>query len=410
MASVTAFIRVSTKKATKANVRFRISDGRAIQLFYKSEIEISPNAWNPKKQEVKAGIIFTGREAFNDSITERKKSILRAYNDQVDKTALTSEILEVKIDQVLHPEKYKPEELAPITFFDRFKQYIEDAPVSAGRKKHLWTTYNKSKSFKPETTLENLDVQYLTDFQNFLLGDCNLSKNTVISELRRLRAFYGYAIKHGWTYNYPFKSFSIGAESFGDPIFITVEERDKLFNATIESDRLSRVRDLFVFQCLIGCRVGDLIKLKKSNIVNGCVEYIAAKTKDEKTRVARIPLTSKAKEILSRYNLENGDLLPYITDQKYNEYIKELFKLKGIEINRIVTIADPKTRQSKQISIAEVASSHMARRVFVGSLHRKGVKNEIIASMSGHTKDSKAFSRYYNIEQQDQEVAMKLIE
>ena len=90
--------------------------------------------------------------------------------------------------------------------------------------------------------------------------------------------------------------------------------------------------------------------------------------------------------------------------------MKELFKDKSVEITRIVTIPDPKTRENKQVSIADIATSHMARRVFVGGLHRKGVKNEIIASMSGHTKDSKAFSRYYNINQQDQEQAMKLIE
>jgi len=79
-------------------------------------------------------------------------------------------------------------------------------------------------------------------------------------------------------------------------------------------------------------------------------------------------------------------------------------------IKRMVTIVDPKTRQSKQVSISDIACSHMARRVFVGSLYSKGVKNEIIASMSGHVENSKAFSRYYNINKEDQAQAIKLIE
>lgn len=410
MATVTAIMRVSTKKAKKAKVQFRLSDGRGICLIYKSEIEVDSDLWDAKTQAIKAKVIYNNndRKAFNKSVTDRKNIVLEAYDTEPDKASMTAEILETKVYQTLNPEKFKPAERIPKTIFERFDQYIKDAPLSEGRKKHLRTTYNKVKKFNSGTTFENLDVQYLTEFQNKLSE--TISKNTTISELRRLRAFYGYANKHGWTTHYPFKSFSIGAESFGDPVFITVEERDQLFSADIPNERLARVRDLFVFQCFVGCRVGDLVKLKKSNIINGCIEYIAAKTKDDKSRVARVPLTEKAKTILSRYDFPNGDLLPYITDQKYNDYLKELFKDKSVNITRIVTIADPKTRESIQKSIADVVTTHMARRVFVGGLHRKGVKNEIIASMSGHTKDSKAFSRYYNINQQDQEQAMKLIE
>jgi len=90
--------------------------------------------------------------------------------------------------------------------------------------------------------------------------------------------------------------------------------------------------------------------------------------------------------------------------------LKDLFKHENVKITRMVTIADPKTRLSKQVPICDIASSHMARRVFVGILHKRGVKNEIIASMSGHVENSKAFSRYYNIDKEDQKTAIKLIE
>jgi integrase len=166
---------------------------------------------------------------------------------------------------------------------------------------------------------------------------------------------------------------------------------------------------MFVFQCLIGCRVGDFTKLKRSNIIDGCIEYIAGKTKDNKPRVARVPLTKKAIEIISRYNFENGDLFPYIEPQKYNKNLKELFRF--TKITRQVTILDPKTRENKQVSIADIASSHMARRVLIGNLmNLPDVKNEVIASMSGHVHNSKAFSRYYNVEKKSQIDAMKHIE
>ncbi len=350
---------------------------------------------------------------FNSDLDEIKVTIDSLFK-LYDATNVnpTPEQLRNDLKTKLGKEEKKEQEPTPETvgFFNRFDQYIRDAPLSDGRKKHLKVTRKKVKKFNPGTTFDNLDVQYLTDFQNHLINKCNLGKNTCISELRRLRAFLGYAIGHDWTTNYPFKKFSIGAETFGDPVFITVEERDILYNAKIDDETLARVRDIFVFQCLIGCRVGDLTKLKKSNIIDGCIEYIASKTRDDKTRVARIPLTEKAKAILAKYDLQDGQILPFISDQKYNEYIKDLFKLDSVKLTRMVTVADPKTRMNVQKSIADVASSHMARRVFVGGLHRKGIKNETIASMSGHAENSRAFSRYYNIDKEDQKEAMKAIE
>lgn len=76
----------------------------------------------------------------------------------------------------------------------------------------------------------------------------------------------------------------------------------------------------------------------------------------------------------------------------------------------MVTVADPKTRMNVQKSIADLASSHVARRTFIGNLYRKGKKNEIIASMSGHKPGSKSFGRYHTIEIEDQKDAMKAIE
>ncbi len=294
------------------------------------------------------------------------------------------------------------------TFFDRYEQYLKDGLFSHNRKKKLQTTKNKLEAWKPKTTFEDMTVQYVTDFQKHLITKHQLSRNATISELKCLRAFLNYSIKQGWSTNYPFNSFKIESESYGDPVFITVEERDLLYNANIKVEHLARVRDMFVFQCLIGCRVSDLTKLKKGNIINGCIEYIAGKTKDNKPRVARIPLTEKAKAILAKYDLPNGDLLPYISHQKYNDYIKDLFKLTGL--TRMVTVPDPKTRENIQKPLNEIASSHMARRVFVGSLYSKGVKNEIIGSMSGHVNGSKAFARYYNINVKDQQAAVNLID
>ncbi len=90
-----------------------------------------------------------------------------------------------------------------------------------------------------------------------------------------------------------------------------------------ENPALAVQRDIFVFQCLIGCRVSDLMRMTDNSVIDGAVEYIPDKTKGERLEVLRVPLNNRAKEILSRYaDYNKGNmLLPFISPQKYNDEI-----------------------------------------------------------------------------------------
>ena len=104
MTIVKAFIR-TRKKDKEVNVRFRLSDGRKIQLFHKSEIMVVPNLWDANNEQYKAKSVIklSQRTRFNSLIHERKRLILDLYNEN---KSLTSEELEVLIDKHIHPEKY----------------------------------------------------------------------------------------------------------------------------------------------------------------------------------------------------------------------------------------------------------------------------------------------------------------
>jgi integrase len=142
-------------------------------------------------------------------------------------------------------------------------------------------------------------------------------------------------------------------------------------------------------------RIGDFYSLTTANIVNGAIEYIPGKTLHESGRVARIPLRARAKEIIERYKGGLG-LLPFISQQKYNKAIKEMLRIAGI--NRVVTVLNPTTRLEEQRPIYEVASSHMARRNFIGILYASVKDPDLISSMTGHVEGSKAFARYRTID------------
>ena len=168
-------------------------------------------------------------------------------------------------------------------------------------------------------------------------------------------------------------------------------------------------RDIFVFQCCVGCRVGDLYRMTRSNIVNGVLYYIAGKTKDDNPRTLAVPLVSMAMDVVDKYeDPKRATLFPFIHEQYYNIAIKEIFKLAGI--NRVVTVLDPTTRREVRMPISECASSHMARRTFCGNLYKRVKDPNIVASMSGHKEGSKAFARYREIDKDIKRDALKVFE
>ena len=381
-----------------------------IRLKCRLGFDISPSDWMEDVGQVQPFFVTdngVNADEVNTTILQIRQALSDYFNycesirTNPQKAEIVKRIYRVTGRKPRTSNKAKEVKIKPVetrSFADYINEYVRFKNLSEGRKKHYKCTVGHFLRFCNEERIKDplnaLNLSHLERFRACLLTD--KSKNTAHGILSRLKAFYGYANKMGYTTNNPFLRFEIEPEVYGNPIYITKEERDTLYYLHIPDERLRKTRDIFVFQCLIGCRVGDLIRLKKDNVVNSAIEYIPRKTKDERPVIARIPLCPKAQNIIDRYTTqEDGKLLPFISPQKYNDYIKELFKF--ADITRTVTRLNPLTRQEERVSIADIASSHMARRTFIGILHRK-VKNEVIGSMSGHSTNSKAFSRYYHIE------------
>lgn len=187
-------------------------------------------------------------------------------------------------------------------------------------------------------------------------------------------------------------------------------ERNKLYNTNLSRHHKFAVqRDIFIFQCLIGCRVGDLLGLKRNNVVKGAVEYIPRKTKEGHPVTVRVPLNNIAQDIIKKYeSSEHEMLLPFISEQKYNEAIKKCFLAAGLK--RMVNVLNPITREPEQKPLYQVASSHMARRTFIGNLYKKVKDPNLVGSLSGHTEGSKAFARYRDIDEEMKTDLVKLLE
>jgi len=233
--------------------------------------------------------------------------------------------------------------------------------------------------------------------------------NTIHSILKKLRTFFGWCVKTKRITSSPFEQYTLRACVYGESYYLTKEELDHLYNFDFGDKKwLATQRDVFVLQSQLGMRIGDFYSLTSMNIINDTVQYIASKTRGTAPRTIVVPLSAKAKAILAKYHKDGAlGIMPFISEQHYNQDIKKMLRMAGID--RIVTILNPKTGLEEQHPIWEVASSHMARRNFVGILWKATKDPDLIGSMTGHVPGSKAFARYRKIDLQSKQELINIL-
>ncbi len=228
-------------------------------------------------------------------------------------------------------------------------------------------------------------------------------ENTVIGQLKRLAAVCHWLQKMGQIDSDVFQNVEVGAEQYATPFYLSKEELDVIANYDMskQSKTLQVQRDIMLFHASIGARVSDLYALTKANVIDGFIRYVPAKTESETGVTARIPLSQRAKELIEKYDCIDGQgrLFPFVCQQAYNEAIREILTLCGI-CRRIVW-RDPASGKSVTRPINEVATSHTMRKSFIGQAYKVVRDPNLVGAMSGHAENSRAFSRYREIQDDD---------
>lgn len=437
---VTAYLRTKTAAKNnltdKSRVFFRVRDTNC-DIKAASELSINPNHWSAELQGYKTRVTLvseTKKRQFNRQVREISDLIAESYRKGV-----TGDWLQQLIDEYHHPHIHdKSGAIVDTTLTEIIKDYVK----KRGLVKRSVYKYNsiiykilrferykkeimrqRSFSLKVDTMTEN----DLYDFREFCMSEHSfvsrypslyegldrqhrpsepLSENGVFDILHCISSLMKWCERNGIPTKKPFSRFELKQPVYGTPWYLTLEERDRIYNLDLSEKpkTLCKHRDIFMFQCLIGCRMGDIPRLTKANIVNGAIEYIPHKTKDENPMTVRVPLNDKAKAILERYSRRKRSLLPHFVDSKYNDSIRELCTLAGI--TRMVSVIDVKTNEEVKRPVNEIASSHLARRTFIGNLYKKVKDPDLIGSMSGHVEGSRAFARYRAI---DDEMKIELV-
>ncbi|MBO7433425.1 MAG: integrase catalytic domain-containing protein [Salinivirgaceae bacterium] len=450
MAKVTYSLSGRPNKATnQAEIKIRFSHGSQFTQRAKSGYWIEPDYWATEGNSAMydAGSVKIPRQKSVESDSDKKlRRRLDSLKTNLTKleTYINDAFINVGVDAVKSDSKWLQTQIDrfhnkttdEISFFDKFDEYIEKNDVTYHRKqlykvvKRLLMRYELFTNSK--ITFENLCSDTLFSFEEFAANEYTFcdsdsyrailaqveesrtpkprGKNTIVDIMKILRAFIKWSEQCKG--KDPFDGYQIGECIYNEtPYYLTVEERNRLYEYDFSYNKqLETQRDIFVFQCLIGARVSDLWNFTKSNVIDDdAVEYIAQKTLGKNAVVTRVPLTETAKNILDKYKDYHGKtLFPFTSQQRYNIDIKKI--LQAVGIDRIVTTLNPTNRKYEQHPIYEVASSHIARRTFIGNIYKVVQDPNLISSMSGHKEGSKAFARYRAIDDDIKKSVLSKIE
>jgi integrase len=177
----------------------------------------------------------------------------------------------------------------------------------------------------------------------------------------------------------------------------------------MSNNRLDEVKDVFLFGCYTGMRFSDLFKLKKSDVLSDSVRFYI--TKNHQTIWHFVPLIPKAKEILNKYKSISGTKsLPVISNQKTNDWIKLV--MQEIDLTESLVIREKKADgniEEKEYQKWELITCHSSRKSFISYAIENGMEESVIKSITGHSKNSRAFTRYYEISDVKKKAAMEKV-
>ncbi len=348
-------------RCTMNNQRFELSTG----------IFISPESWDDERQQV------VGRSEESKILNNRLNKISNRVQDiynQLESKGEPFSTLSVK-NKLLGVSTEK----GVLVLLDIIIKGIEARvgnDYSEGTLKHYKTTrerlleFLKIKFGRNDIVLSLVDYSFVNSFDIYLKTEYQVKPNTALTYHKHLKKAMNTGIAMNLISYNPYSSFKVSRnETHRD--YLTIQELEQIRNKKINTLRMETIRDIFIFACYTGLGYAELKKLNSTHIHqgnDGGKWIIIDRTKTDIR--CRVPLLPQAKAILLKYesfsaNLSRGKLLPVHSNQKMNEYLKELAEICGIKKN---------------------LSMHVARHTFATSVTlANGVPIETVSKMLGHT-------------------------
>ncbi|MCG8868096.1 tyrosine-type recombinase/integrase, partial [Tenacibaculum finnmarkense] len=266
-------------------------------------------------------------------------------------------------------------------------------PITDGTKRKnksiLNTLISFEKHLKRNIQLKEINYNFYKEFVSFCINKKGYTQNTTGTKIRGLKMWLNDANKRGFC-NIDLSDFK-GMTNETKDVYLTNTEINKIFEFNFNDNlRLLNARNLLIIGTRTGLRVSDIMRLNKKDIAN---DMITIKTQKTGATVV-VPLHQQVKYILAR---NNGEFPKAISDQRFNDYIKEICLKVGI--TQIVEGGkqNPKTKRKEfgNFPKCELITSHTCRRSFATNLYGK-IDNSTIMGITGH-KTEKEFLKYIKV-------------
>jgi len=358
-----------------------------VKQWDKSEMKLRMN------QTTEAGLTSAKLNEKLRDLKQEVKDLFEKYDDSLPtKEQLRNDLNFATGKTTASPDSEK-------NLYDYFQIYIDENKNSDSRRKIFQSVLVGMKSNQPTATFNNFDLKKYAD-------SLTVKPNSRNTYLNALKVVYKHFLKLKVVTVNPFDEYEITPASYDNAFYLTIQERDLLYNTPVRKS-LELTKDYFLLQTFTGCRIGDLQRFTKTVIQEGCLVYKDEKSKKHEKPIISVPLSEKAKSIISKYN-DIDNLLPKYSICAIDKNIKTLFAEVGL--NRLIAVTDQKTGLEKFVPLYEKATSHVSRKTFIGTMFNKNVPLEVIGSMTGHVKGSKAMTRYYEIDDSQKLAALRMIE
>ncbi|KKC51357.1 site-specific integrase [Porphyromonas gulae] len=395
------------------NVPIRMRVNFASQrIEFTTGYRIDAAKWDADKQRVRNGCT----NKLKQSATEINASLLGYYTEiqeifkkfEVDEVMPTPEQIKEAFNALHRPEEEeaKPSKKKKATEGNDFYKVFDEFVRDCGRQND-WThsTYEKFaavknhlSNFREGLNFEFFDEKGLNDYVAYLREVKEMRNSTIGKQLAFLKWFLRWAFKQGVHQNNAYDTYKPKLKSTQKKIiFLTWDELTKLREFEIPANKLAleRVRDVFLFQCFTGLRYSDVFNLRRSDVKGEHIEVTTVKTSDSLI----IELNNHSKAILDKYKdvaFEDDKVLPVITNQKMNDYLKELAELAGIDEPVRQTYYRGNERIDEVTPKYALLGTHAGRRTFICNALALGISPQVVMKWTGHS-DYKAMKPYIDI-------------
>lgn len=368
---------------------------KTVFLRYYINETVDVKYWLPDECRVKKTTAYREGRELNARLADIESKTISLIRDlQVRNIQLDNEVIKTELDKIFKAYKDKTKEIQGKDLMSFISHFIDTSNRTEGTKKIYRRVLKDLKIYENENnthlTFERIDIDFHNSFIRYLHNK-NYAPNTIRTHIKIIKTFMNEAYERGLHENIDFKkkAFSKPKEETSS-VYLNITELDSLYKLVLENNKkYDNVRDWFLIAAYTGLRFSDFSRLTKDNIQNDSISILTQKTG---TNVI-IPFHTIVKSILEKHEYS---LPKVISNQKFNEYIKEVCKLAKIDEGILVNETKGTLKTSKTEKKHDLVSAHTARRSFSTNAFLAGVPPIQIMKITGH-KTEKAFLGYIKI-------------